>query len=159
MIREAGPDDALAISILLDTAFEGQAEAVLVEELRAQNAMALELVATDKDALVGHVAFSKLEAPKGWIALAPLSVRTDRRGRGVGSRLVQQGLDLLRQQHVPAVVVLGDPPFYQKFGFSLDAAKNLKTDYPSDNFMSYPMAEGTAGARHDVIYHRAFRYL
>ncbi|MEM9394322.1 MAG: N-acetyltransferase [Pseudomonadota bacterium] len=158
-LRAATADDALAISILLDTAFEGQAEAMLVEELRTQNAMMLELVAVENDALVGHVAFSELEAPRGWIALAPLSVRMDRRNHGIGSQLVRHGLDTLRQRGVPAVVVLGDPPFYQKFGFSVDAARNLRSDYPPDNFMACPLAAGTADVKQAVTYHRAFRYL
>ncbi|MDJ0860057.1 MAG: N-acetyltransferase [Dinoroseobacter sp.] len=158
-IRVATADDRLAISILLDTAFEGQAEAMLVEDLRAQNAMALELVAFDKESLVGHVAFSELEKPSRWVALAPLSVRNDHRGRGIGSRLVEEGLDIVRQRHAPAVVVLGDPPFYRKFGFSLEAARNLKTEYPAQNFMVYPLEPHTAGSQHEVVYHRAFRYL
>lgn len=158
-LRLASPADRLAISILLDTAFEGQAETVLVEELRAQNAMALEMVAHHKDALVGYIAFSRLERPENWIALAPVAVRYDHREQGIGSRLVQEGLDLLRQQHVPAVVVLGDPDFYHRFGFSLDAAKALSSIYPSENFMLYPLAEGIAGSTHDVEYARPFRYV
>lgn len=157
-IREARAEDKLGISILLDTAFEGQFEAVLVEELRANGDMALELVAFDKGALVGYVAFSKLMEPAGWIALAPMAVRYDRRERGIGTQLVLEGLDLLRQRHVPAIVVLGDPEFYGRFGFSLSAAEHLRSGYPEENFMLYPLAAGLAGSTADVEYARAFNY-
>lgn len=156
-LRLAEPADRLSISILLDGAFEGQAEAVLVEQLRSHGAMELEMVACQDTGLVGYLAFSRLEAPEGWIALAPLAVRYDRREKGIGSRLVQEGLDILRQRHVPAVAVLGDPEFYHRFGFSLEAAEYLHSVYPAANFLLYPLAEGIAGTSHEVLYPRPFR--
>jgi putative acetyltransferase len=158
-VRAAGPKDFLAVSILLNTSFEGSSEAALVKELRDQDALALELVAVQRSTVVGHIAFPRLESPETWIALAPVSVRWDRRARGIGSRLVLEGLDRLRRDHVPAVVVLGDPEFYHRFGFSVEAACNLKTPYPSQNFMLYPLADHTAGSKHEIVYPRAFRYL
>ncbi|WP_425091793.1 GNAT family N-acetyltransferase [Tropicimonas sp. S265A] len=158
-IRQATARDHLAISILLNTNFEGPSEGRLVQDLRSQGVLTLEAVAVDGDALVGHIAFSNLEAPEGWAALSPVSVRWDRRETGIGSALVQYGLDQLRQQHVPGIVVLGDPQFYRRFGFSLAAARNLKTPYPADNFMLFPIGPDVSGSTHEVIYPRAFRYL
>lgn len=157
-VRAVHARDFLPISILLGTTFEGPSEGRLVQELRTQAALELELVAVDGETIVGHISFPRLEAPEGWVALAPVSVRWDLRERGIGSRLIQEGLDLLRQRHVPAIVVLGDPSFYRRFGFSLEAAENLKSVYPSSNLMVYPLAEGVSGSRQEVLYPRAFRY-
>ena len=48
-LRPVAQGDVLEISILLDTVFEGPAEARLVQRLRDEGAMALELVAEDDE--------------------------------------------------------------------------------------------------------------
>jgi len=159
-VRAARVEDHLAISVLLDTAFEGPVENRLVKDLRDQNLLALELVAEDTTtgAIVGHIAFTWLEAPKDWIALAPISVRVELRERGIGSKLVRAGLAQLAARNVPGVVTLGDLEFYERFGFSLDAARNLHSDYPDDMLLLCPMQEGISGIFTDIDYPRPFRY-
>jgi putative acetyltransferase len=72
-IAEPEPDGA-AIARVVEAAFDQPDEAELVARLRADGAMAIELVAVDGEAIVGHIAFSRLVAPAGAIALAPVAV-------------------------------------------------------------------------------------
>ena len=88
--------------------------------------MALELVAEDRGRIVGHVALSKMEAPEGWLALAPVSVDPKRQKKGIGSALCQMAVDYANAP----VVVLGDPAFYARFGFDYERAGKLQTPFP-----------------------------
>jgi putative acetyltransferase len=155
-LREAGRADAFAISILVETSFEGSREDRLIKDLRAEDALGLELVAIERGHVIGHAAFPRLSRPEGWYALAPLTVRADRRRMGVGSALVRVGIDRLRQAEAPALLVLGDPDYYERFGFSLGAAAKLRSAYPKNNLMMLAFAPGLSGAAFDVDYPSVF---
>jgi putative acetyltransferase len=155
-LREAVPSDTLAISILLETSFESGTEDRLIKDLRAEKALELELVAVEAGHVIGHAAFPRLARPRGWFGLAPLTVRADRREMGVGSTLVRVGIDRLRQAKAPALLVLGDPGYYERFGFSLRAAAGLRSAYPKNNLMMLPFAPGLAGQPFDVDYPPVF---
>jgi putative acetyltransferase len=70
--------------------------------------------------VVGHVAFSAAvvgDVEEGCFVLAPLAVLPDWQHRGIGTALVEEGLDELRARHATCCVVVGDPVFYGRFGF------------------------------------------
>lgn len=79
-------------------------------------------VAVADGVIVGHILFSKviLAGDKGLSAqiLAPLAVLPDYQNKGVGSKLVQTGIEELRKTGVKLVFVLGHPGFYPRFGFT-----------------------------------------
>ena len=154
--RVARPEDALAISILLSGAFEGPEEGTLVQSLRDSGEMVLEMVALDGLRVVAYVGFPALIEPRGWLALAPLAVRHDRQGRGIGSELVRRALDYLGQDDHPAVLVLGDPNYYERFGFSVDAAANVESPYPSEHLGLFPIDPRTVGLEVRAVYPHAF---
>ena len=154
--RTASSDDALAISILLSGAFEGPEEGQLVQSLRKTGEMALDMVAVDGLRLVAFVGFPALLEPKGWIALAPLAVRHDLQGKGIGSELVRRALDYLGQDAIPAVLVLGDPAYYERFGFSVEAAANVTSPYPSEYLGLFPIDPKTVGKEVQAVYPQAF---
>lgn len=117
-VRVEGPDDADAIHAVLSAAFGRPDEADLVRALRADPAWALGLVAEDAGTVTGHIAFTGVrvdDAPA--LALAPLAVRPEYQGQGIGSALARAGLDWARSTGAPAVIVLGDPAYYGRFGF------------------------------------------
>ena len=117
-IRPERIEDAPAVRALLLEAFDTPAEADLVEALRAGDDIALGLVAVAQDGLAGFVAFSRARLDgRPALALAPVAVSRDRRIEGVGSRLVRAGLRALEGAFVGQVVVLGDPLWYDRFGF------------------------------------------
>jgi putative acetyltransferase len=124
LIRPEAPGDVAAIRAIVAAAFappDPPAEAGLVDALRAGPAWlpALSLVATDQDGtVIGHVL-----ATRGHVGavpvlgLGPLSVRPDRQRRGVGSALVHTLLGAADALNEPLVALLGDPGYYQRFGF------------------------------------------
>lgn len=82
----------------------------------------LSLVAGHDGQIVGHVMFtvSLLDAPRRLVevqVLSPLAVMPDCQKRGIGSALVQKGLEALAQRAVPLVFLEGDPGYYSRFGF------------------------------------------
>mgnify|MGYP001036820619 CR=1 FL=1 len=135
-IRPQRPQDDLAVHQVNALAFERQAEAVLVESLRAapDAIPELSLVAELDGKLVGHILFSPIaiETAQGClpaISLAPLAVLPDYQGQGVGSALVRWGLEACCRLGHRIVIVLGHPEYYPRFGFSAALAKDLVCPY------------------------------
>ncbi|MCW9042761.1 MAG: N-acetyltransferase [Pseudopelagicola sp.] len=126
IIRGYGPKDAAKVRDIVKRAFGQDEEAVLVEALRKGGYMALELVAEDRGRIVGHVALSRMDSPKGWLALAPVSVDPKRQAKGIGSALCQMAVDYANAP----VVVLGDPAYYARFGFDYTRTARLQTPFP-----------------------------
>jgi putative acetyltransferase len=131
MIRHARPADHPAIAAVITAAFGRPDEAVLVERLRADDDTLFELVAEEDGAVVGHVLFSRLWADRYALygALAPLAVTPDRHRQGLGSNLVRSGLENAREFGCHGVLVLGDPDYYGRFGFSADAAREVSAPF------------------------------
>jgi putative acetyltransferase len=118
-IREETGADTPKIAALTRAAFGGDYEVRLIEKLRAARLVIASLVAVHEGAIVGHILFSEVDERRvKAAALAPMAVRSDRRRRGIGSQLVEAGLQVLRDQEYEAVIVLGHPDYYPRFGFS-----------------------------------------
>ena len=156
-IRPFDRADRDAVGILLDTAFDGSAERLLVEALRLGGDMAVELVASEGGRVLGYVGFARLIAPAGWLSLSPIAVSRGAQGQGLGGELIRYGLDLARQSGAQAVTVLGDAEYYTRFGFTRKAAENLAVPYPKSSYLLYPIAPNTAGLAAEVIYPPAFQ--
>lgn len=78
----------------------------------------LELVAMEDEIVVGHLLGAKgSPGSPAVVAVAPLCVSPARQGQGVGSALVTELLERAERQRWPAVVLLGDPGYYGRFGF------------------------------------------
>lgn len=129
-IRNVFSKDHLAIDDLIIEAFGQTDEARLTGLLRDAEDLAVELVAEEQGKIIGHIALSRFQSPACWLALAPLSVRSRSRQKGVGTGLVENALDAARIAGWNTVVVLGDPRYYGRFGFSVNAAANLTSPYP-----------------------------
>jgi len=80
-------------------------------------------------------------------ALAPLAVDEHWRALGIGGRLVREGLALCRAQGVEAVVVLGDPAYYRRFGFSLEALAHVRSPYGPSKLMGFDLVPGALAGR------------
>lgn len=108
---------------LLRAAFVGEVEATIVAALRAECAVLAELVAIEAGVVAGHVVASAASlAGRPVAALAPLAVLPGLQRRGIGSALVRAVLARCRDAGVDAVLVLGEPAYYGRFGFSAAAA-------------------------------------
>ncbi|MBN9532965.1 MAG: N-acetyltransferase [Alphaproteobacteria bacterium] len=149
------------ISGLIRAAFGGQDdEAILVRQLRTEGAMLVELAAVADGVPVGHIAFSRLTTqPKSLAlaALAPLSVTPAMQGTGIGSALARAGLEACRARGTAAVAVLGDPAYYGRFGFTLEAARMLDSAYSGPHFQALALTPGAlSGGSWTVRYPAAF---
>jgi putative acetyltransferase len=131
MIRSARPADHPAIAEVVTAAFGRADEAELVARLRADGDAVFELVAEADGAIVGHIFFSRLWADRAELygALAPLAVAPGRQGQGFGSQLVKSGLEYAREFGCHGLLVLGDPAYYGRFGFTAEAARGVKAPF------------------------------
>lgn len=122
-IRKEQPADIQSVRRINEAAFGQTAEADIVDAIRAACPDVLSLVAVSDGQLIGHLLFSPVtidsekEALTG-MGLAPMAVLPGHQRRGVGSRLVIAGLEMLRRSACPFVVVLGHPDYYPRFGFT-----------------------------------------
>lgn len=126
--RAITPGDAPAVRELFVSVFsqaEGEGEGALVGRL-AGDLMAhtdhrdlYGFVAVDADRIDGAIFFSRLTFEHGIdvFILAPVAVRTEHQGRGIGQALIRHGLEELRRSGVRVAVTYGDPAYYARVGF------------------------------------------
>ncbi len=95
----------------------------LVTALLALDQNTLSLATCEGDKIVGHILFTRcgLDRPGREIALlGPLGVVPAHQRRGHGTALIEAGIEMLRQDGVERVVVLGNPAYYGRFGFATE---------------------------------------
>lgn len=162
-IREETILDLDGIREVNRLAFGQETEGRLVDLLRAEGAVVASLVAVEGGVIVGHILFSELpiETERGTlagVALAPMAVRPEWQRRGIGSALVQRGLEVCRERGRSVAVVLGHPDYYPRFGFTAALADRLAAPYSGDAFMAVELIPGVLdGLRGTVRYAEAFR--
>jgi putative acetyltransferase len=145
-----------------EAAFGGCEEADLVDKLRANGDVLESLVAEMNNRLVGHVLFSRMwiDTPRGLIpsvALAPVAVLPDHQRRGVGTQLIEHGLNLLRDRGEKIVIVVGHPGYYPRFGFSSKKARPIENPFPAEAFMALELSpRALDDVRGKVKYPQAF---
>jgi putative acetyltransferase len=166
LVRNEDERDRTAVHALNASAFETSAEADLVDALREQARPVVSLVAEAADTVVGHIMFSPV-----WLAghpnlkimgLAPMAVAPGYQRQGIGSALVHAGLDRCRQLGVGAIVVLGHPEYYPRFGFSTASQFGLRCAYnaPEEAFMVLELQPGYLANTSGLIqYHVTFSNL
>ncbi len=160
-IRPERAGDEQAIHDVTAAAFErhphsDQSEPFIIKRLRDQGALTLSLVAECEGNIVGHVAFSPVALTPpvpGWFGLGPVAVSPDHQAKGVGSRLIREGLAMLVADGAAGCVVMGDPEYYQKFRFRNESSLVFPGCAPQ-----YFMALAFSGAVPEgtVAYHPAF---
>jgi putative acetyltransferase len=130
-VRPERPEDAAALHAVHAASFPTDAEARLVDALRAAGRLPVSLVVEAGGAVVGHVAFSPVTAATGAVGagLAPVAVLEARRRRGVAAELVRAGLEACRAAGLGWAVVLGEPAYYARFGFRPAAGFGLSDEY------------------------------
>jgi putative acetyltransferase len=165
IIRKEQPEDMEKIRQLNLRAFETETEAKLVDTLRQSGIPLISLVAEEKDKLIGHILFSPVSIDENFstpaiAGLAPMAVLPNWQKKGIGSRLVREGLKHCKQSGYAAVVVLGHPDYYPRFGFVPSVRYGIKSEYDvPDNVFMIKKLENDAlkGLRGMVRYHQAFK--
>lgn len=161
MIHNATPVDFPAIRQVLRHAFPGDDEAALVEQLRADGDVLVELVAASDIALQGHILYSPLAIERGReilraAALAPVAVLPTFQGQGVGGALIEAGNARCAAMGLSAIVVLGHAGYYPRFGFSAQAAESLQAPFSGPHFMALELQPGALEGGGRVRYAKAF---
>ena len=115
MIRPARASDHDAIVAVTDSAFEGSEKALrIVREVEPE----ISLVWEENGEILGHTMLSRMAMGEHRpFQLSPLSVAPSDQGRGIGSALVREALRLADEAGEPAVLLLGHPAYYPRFGF------------------------------------------
>lgn len=148
-IRAEQSEDVEAIRDVNIAAFERTNEADLVDRLR-QTDPTLSFVAVEAGRVVGHIFFSLVSVagqctqPSSILGLAPLAVLPHYQKQGIGSSLVRHSLSQAANLGFSAIVVLGDPAYYSRFGFITAKEKNLSCEYPvpDEAFMVVELQDG-----------------
>jgi putative acetyltransferase len=123
-IRTAGRDDYPGIRKCLDIAFGQTAEGDVVDRLRSDDSDSLELVAAHHGDIIGTAMFSPASAHLAsgdilrGLALGPVAVYPDDQNKGIGSALIEAGLEHFRPYPVAFFCVLGAPDYYARFSFT-----------------------------------------
>ncbi len=146
------------------SAFETPAEANLVDALRARARPIVSLVAEAEGSVVGHILFSPValsDHPNLEImGLAPVAVLPVQQRKGIGSALVRTGLQRCKKLGFGAVVVLGHPEYYPRFGFLPSRHFGIGCEYevPQEVFMVVELNSGfLRGVSGTIKYHAAFK--
>ncbi|MSQ09458.1 MAG: N-acetyltransferase [Dehalococcoidia bacterium] len=163
-VRAATPADASAIARVERAAFGQEDEARLVAALDAGGYTRISLVAEREGEVIGHVLLSELEfaAPSGplpALVLAPVAVAPPHQRQGVGEALVRAALELAQQQGCRAVVVLGHPGYYPRFGFSVLAAAGIRSPYQGPHFMAIDFTPDAGSLVGELTYPAPFAEL
>lgn len=161
MIRLENAADLDSIRDINRAAFGGEDEAVLVDRLRADGLVIASLVAENAVRMVGHILFTRLDVTGGQgaipaAALAPMAVIPEAQNQGIGSALVHAGIQVCRAAGLHAIIVVGHPDYYPRFGFSAALARKLTAPFSGPAFMALELVPGALGARATVTYPSAF---
>ena len=160
-VRPAIAADCAAIRAVTRAAFDKSSgdEAGIIEGVRAEGLVLVELVTEVDGEVVGHVLFSRMrtDPPLPVAGLGPLGVAPSQQGTGVGSALSRAGIEACRAAGMQAVVVLGHPPYYPRFGFSTEAAAQIASPFAGrPAFMALALTPGALDRPIRIDYPAAF---
>jgi len=161
IIRSEKQSDIKAIFEITKQAFENHpisqnTEQLIVNALRDDNALTISLVAEIDDKVVGHIAFSPLTISDGscdWYALGPISVQPKFQRQGIGQALVREGLSQLKSLGAQGCVLVGEPAFYNRFGFK-SYSDLVMTGVPQEYVLALLFTEKMASGA--ITHHHAF---
>lgn len=161
IIRSETAADIQAISDVTRAAFEqvpisNQTEHFIVAALRQANALTISLVAEVEGEIVGHIAFSPIAIADGssdWYGLGPISVLPACQRQGIGKALMHEGLARLQALGAKGCVLVGDPNYYERFGFR-SLPELTHEGVPQEYVLSLPFGDNNAQGQ--VTFHESF---
>lgn len=128
-IRQEKHADHDAREALLDRAYGPDRFTKCSQRLREDRLPAggLSFVATDNGSLVGTVRLWNVSAGPGRAALllGPLAVAPEARSQGIGGKLMRHAIAAARMRGHRAILLVGDPDYYERFGFSAETTALL----------------------------------
>ncbi len=161
IVRAETAGDVKAIDVVNLSAFEGEAEARLVDAVRNSEDFIrdLSLVAEINGRIVGHLLLSRVTLEQDGdtntiLALGPMSVVPSQSHRGIGSALVQAGIGRARDMRYGAIVVAGQPEYYRRFDFRPASEWGLTSNLPipQEGLSAMELIPGALSGGGKVIY-------
>ena len=163
LVRPEVEADRAAIRAVNEAAFGSPLEADIVDALRVKGVELMSLVADRDGVVLGHILLSpvSLAGHDGLrlMGLGPMAVLPREQRNGIGSALAREGLRRCTHLGVQAVVVVGHPQFYPRFGFIPASRYAIRCEYdvPDDVFMIAELEGGALrGASGLIRYDEAF---
>jgi putative acetyltransferase len=161
IIRKETTSDMEAITQVTIAAFKTLAishhtEQFIIKALRAAGALTLSLEAEMDGRVVGHVAFSPVtlsDGTKGGYGLGPISVLPKYQSQGIGKSLIDEGLSLLKQGGGQGCARVGDPNYYERFGFKNDP-ELIHEGIPQEVFLVLPFNDKVP--KGTIAFHQGF---
>ena len=148
-LREATPADAEAVREVNEKAFDGPGEARLVAALERRGAVTLSLVACRDQLVVAHLLLSPvtIESPPTnhpALGLGSMAVRPQHQNQGIGSELVREALEIIRERGHRRAVLLGHPAFYPRFSFQTANPLGILCEFeaPEEAFIALELQPG-----------------
>lgn len=158
MIRSETHEDRADIHHVNSKAFGQESEAELVEKLRNRGMLIVSLVALFDGQVTGHIAFSSVTVKSESssfqaITLGPMAVLPEYQRKGIGSQLVQAGLEECRHLGHEIVVLVGHPDYYPRFGFVPARSKGIECEFevPDEAWMLLELREGALSSRRGTV--------
>jgi putative acetyltransferase len=142
------PEDSAAVREVHTKAFGGPCEAKLVQLISERKKALIALVAVGDGRVVGHILFTRVtiaNSPDTFqaVGLAPVAVLPEFQRKGIGSKLIRDGLRRCKEAGCDAVVLIGDPAYYSRFGFTRAAEFGLENEYGvHEEFVVLPLHDG-----------------
>jgi putative acetyltransferase len=161
IIRKETDADIEAITEVTIAAFKtlpisNHTEQFIIKALRAAGVLTISLVAEVEGQIVGHIAFSPVEITDGtkdWYGLGPVSVLPECQKKGIGKSLIKEGLSLLKELGGQGCALVGDPNYYNRFGFK-NYPELIHEGVPQEVFLALPFTEKVP--RGIIIFHEGF---
>ena len=151
IIRKENPSDFNFIKLLNDNAFNQTQEGELIENLRKKTEYIseLSLLAINSEVILGHILFFPVVILSGekrysTLCLAPMAVLPEYQKKGIGRKLILEGLKRAKILGFNSVVVLGHPEYYPKFGFRPASFWKIKEPFgvPDEAMMAIELSKG-----------------
>lgn len=159
-IRAENPDDYPAIKRVNDLAFGQPNEGMLVGELRRNPSFVpeLSLVAVYNGTIVGHILFLPVriaceDSSAISLSLAPMAVLPEHQGKGIGGRLIEEGIAIAKTKGYESIILVGHPGYYPRFGFQPASRWGIKPPYegvPDEAFMALELCENSLDGKAGV---------
>lgn len=148
----------LTVRAFKPMSFSQGTEAPIISNLREDGDLTISLVALNYNQIVGHIAFSPVTIDgksDGWYGLGPVSVEPNFQRRGIGTMLINEGLSILKAGDAVGCTLIGNPDYYERFGFLSDGQLTYGDVSPSYvQWLSFGDATASGSLRFSPAFER-----
>ena len=148
-IEQEGPEDRAEVEALFDTCFAPGREALSSYRLRDDVPAVTSLcrvVRDDLNIVAGALRFWPVRVgPADALLLGPIAVHPTRQGEGLGALLMEEGLESAAQERWQRILLVGDAPYYARFGFVRLRGVDMPPPTNPDRVLGYGNWDGITG--------------